>query len=68
MAAFEVPAATVTTPALILEVLLPAVVLNVIFAIAPLVLASKLIAPFWSMSLLEMKLILEPLTPVIVPI
>ena len=37
------------------------------FDAVPLVFAAKVIAPFWLILLLEIKLIFEPLTPVIAP-
>ena len=57
----------VKVPVATFEVLSPLVVLKVMFSATPLVLAAKTIVPFWLMSLLEIKLIFEPLAPVIVP-
>ena len=59
IAAVDVPV-TATVPVPIRVVLLPAIVLNVMLAADVPVLATSAIAPFWSISLLDMKLILEP--------
>ena len=57
----------VKVPVVTFEVLSPLVVLKVTLSATPLVLAAKAIVPFWLMSLLEMKVMFDPLAPVIVP-
>ena len=58
---------SVTGPVEILEVLSPVVVSTMMFAAIPLVLATSAIVPFRSISLFDIKLILEPFAPVTVP-
>ena len=64
----ELPAAIVKLPITIEESLLPVVVSKVILAAVPLVLAVKLMAPIWLISLFEVKLMLEPLRAVMMPL
>ena len=68
IAELEVLAAIVREPLTIVEVLSPVVVSKVILAAVPLVLAAKISAPLWLMSLFEVKVIFEPLAPLILPI
>ena len=67
IAKLEVLVAIVKLPVVIVEFKLPVVVSKVMLASAPLVLAAKVRAPIWLISLLDVKLILEPLRAVIVP-
>ena len=68
IAEVDVLAAIVNTPLTIEDVLSPVVVSKVILAALPLVLATKMSAPLWLISLLEMKLMFDPLAPLILPI
>ena len=62
------PDPTVRLPLLMVEFLLPVVVLYVTLEDAPLLLAAKAIAPLWVILLFEIKLMLDPLAPLIAPL
>ena len=61
------PAVSVKAPETIVDALVPLVVSYVNVAVLPVVLAAKVMAPFWLMILFEVKVMSEPLAPVMAP-